>query len=254
MRRVLTRLLDRGEAMVRTRGGVLSLLALGVVVLTAVGARQGGALASGSEPALAVLVPMAVVLGAVAAAGVVSAELRNGATLLWVQKPGGGVTTYLIRLGERLLLGWILVLGLAGAQAGTLALVEGVGSSGEFLLQSVPLVLFLVPVGAGVTWLLSSAGVEGDAALSLLLIPLWILGGSLLESLPGIPPAVARLLEATAPPQTLLAALPQLYRGGSLPGAGPAAHYLAWLGAMVLAGGVVLYVRLRRPFAMGSSR
>lgn len=250
----LIRLLDRGEALVRTRGGFLSLLALAVVVLTALGAGQGGALASASEPALAVLVLVAVVLGAVAAAGVVSGELGRGATLLWVQKPGGGVVTYLFRLGERIVLGWILVLGLAGAQAGTVALVEGAGSGGEFLLQSTPLALLLVPLGASVTWVVSSTGVEGDAALSLLLIPLWILGGSLLESLTGIPPGVARLLEVTAPPRTLLAALPKLYQGGGFPGGGPALHYLAWIGAVVLAGGVVLSMRLRRPFAVGSSR
>lgn len=254
MSRSWIRLLDRGEALLRTRGPLLAVLLLAVVVLTAAGGLHAGGLASASEPALAILVPMAVVLGAVATGGVVSEELVSGATLLWIQKPSGGVGTYLLRLTERILLGWILVVVLAGAQAGTLAALDGVGSGATFLLHSVPLALGLVPLGASVTWLLSSAGVEGDAALSLLLLPLWILGGVMLEGLPGVPPLLAHLLEATAPPRTFLAALPGLPEGGALPGPGPVFHYVAWVGVVVLAGCAALTLRLRRPFATGASR
>jgi hypothetical protein len=248
-----SRILDRGEALVRVRGGLLAALATGAVALTAWGAAREGGLAAASEAALGIVVPMAVVLGAVATGGVVSPELRTGAAMLWVQKQGGGLPTYLLRLAERVILGWILVLALVGAQAGAIALMAGGGSGSRFLLQAVPLALFLIPMGAAVTWVMSSAGVQGDAALALLLLPLWILAGSLPEVLASMPNGVTTVLEATAPPVALLAALPRTAEGGG-PTVLAVGQYLLWLAAVTVAGAALLSSRLRRPFSAGASR
>lgn len=251
---LMERMLDRGETLVRRRGALIGLLGAGALVLTAAGARNSGPLAGGEEPALAILVPMSVVLAAVACAGVAAPELRRGAALLWLQKPGVGARLYVGRLGERLILGLCLGLLLAGAQAAVLGVALGHHRAGAFLATAIPVLPFLVILGGAVTWVMSAAGAEGDAALALLFLPLWMLSATLVGEWTTLPEAVGRWVEVTAPPRAMLVSLLSLGDGGGVPEVVDVVHYLAWVGSLVFVGTGLLHSRLKSPFPGDRSR
>lgn len=251
-------LLDRGEALARTQGAFLVLLGGGVALLTALGADRAAGVTEAVDSALTLLVPATVVVGSACAAGVVAPELSGGAALLWIQKGRGGIRTYLRRYVERLLLGWAAGLCLLGGQSVALVLPGGEGGTpgAAALLLGVggPVILPLVLVGASTTWLLSCAGVRGDAMAALLLLPLWVLAAAL----PGVPAPLARALDLTGPPPELVGMLLRLQQEGGWAGWGQLWNALlqhaGWTLATVAAGAGLLALRLRAPFPTETAR
>jgi len=173
--RMQSALPDRGEALLRLRGHLIGLTIAAVLALTALGATRGGGGESARETAAALLRVVLPLLASMVVAGVPASELRSGAVLLWIQRPGPPVRVYLRRLAEGIALALILGLLLWGAQTAVLGWARSADL--RFSLGELIAVPVLVGLGGSLTWAVSCTGARGDAAGALLLLVGWIVAG-----------------------------------------------------------------------------
>jgi hypothetical protein len=244
--RMRSALVDRGEALLRLRGPLIGLTIAAVLALTALGATRGGGGESARETSAALLRVALPLLAAMVVAGVPASELRSGAVLLWVQRPGPPVRVYLRRCVEGVALALLLGLLLWGAQTGVLAWARS--GDPRFSLGELIAVPLLVGLGGSLTWAVSCTGARGDAAGALLLLVGWMVAG---VSLPmrgeGALRVVAWLVRGSAPPLNGVSALlAWAHLGGPFP-LSSLLHWSAWFAGVIGVGTLLLALRLRHP-------
>ena len=246
------RLVDRGEALLRARGGILVAGALCLLTFTILGSTLGGRTRPDIEVQGTALLLAAALVTTLTVGGVVSLELRQGIALLWIQKAGSPTGYYVGRLLEGISLALLLSLAAAGGQAGVLAILGAEWD--HFLRVTVPALLPLVLILAVLTWTVSGAGARGDGTAAILLLLGWLVGGELLASQEGVLALLGEGLRATAPPLEAVEALRQWGRGTQVAWWGTTIRFLVWCSCVMAVGVLVLTARLRRPFPVEQSR
>lgn len=241
--------LDRGEAMLRTRGGVVAVGA--VVSLVALLILPTGRGPEDADAAVTLLLMEIAVLAALLPSGMVSGELRRGIALLWIQRRGLTELHYLGRVAEVLLLTLLWGLAIMGLQGLLFSLVGG--DAVRFLASSAPAIPAVVLLVGIPTFALSCSGVQGEGLGALALLGGWLAAPSLLPS-DGLPGLVARVVEATSPPVEILQGLRGWGLGTDGPSPGEGAYFVVWVTAVSVLGMLVLSRRLRMPFASEQSR
>lgn len=238
-------MLDRGEALLRSRGTLLAAASLGMLGVACAAGWKGGA--EPGEGVLTILAPALVLLGTFCLAGSVSSELRSGAVLLWIQRPRWGPGIYLGRLVEGWIWGCLVGWCVTGATAAGLWATGGADAGAYLLLRAVPAVPLLVLVGGLATWVVSAGGVEGDGAVAILLIVTLSIAGPVLGELGVVPPWISRIASLLAPPWEALGGMAGVLSGGGLPSPLQVLRLGAWSGGAVLLGTALLAARLRDP-------
>jgi hypothetical protein len=245
-----TRGLDRGEAVLRTRGSILALVTVASLASLVLLPHSGYGPADIDATVTLFLLEVAV-LAALLAAGLVSGELRRGITLLWIQKGGAIEVHYLGRLAELLVLTVLLSLVVLGLQ-GLLLLLLG-GDALRFLAIAAPAIPAVVMLVGVPVFALSCSGIQGEGWAALVLMAVWIAAPVLLPE-KGMSGLLARGLEVTSPPVGIIAGLREWGLGSGSPSLWEGMGFVAWIAAVGLAGLLFLALRLRKPFPTEPSR
>jgi len=242
--------LDRGEAVLRTRGGLLALVTVASLAsLVLLPVRGYGP--EDVDVAVTLFLWEVAVLTALLAAGLVSGELRRGISLLWIQKGGGTEVHYLGRLVETLLVTVLLGLVILGLQA-LLLLFLG-GDAIRFLAATAPAIPAVVMVVGVPVFALSCSGLQGDGWAALVLLAIWIAAPVLLPQ-EGVSGVVARGLEVTSPPLGIVVGLREWGLGSGAPSLLEGVGFFVWIAGVGLVGMLLLTLRLRNPFPTEQSR
>lgn len=242
--------MDRGEALIRTRGRILA-LAVAVSLVSVVFLPMGGDRAGDADALVTLFLLEVAVLSALLPAGLVSAELRRGISLLWLQRGGSMSLYYLGRLAETLLLILVLSMAVVGLQGLVLFLLGG--DALRFLAAAAPAVPCVILLVAVPVFALSCSGLQGEGWAGLVLLALWVAAPALLPTV-GAAAVVARALDATAPPVGIVAALREWGLAVGAPSPGEVLGFAAWVMAVLLGGVLLLRSRLRAPFPSEQSR
>jgi len=150
-------------ALLRARRAILAVACVGqlaAVVALALGLGPGAA--DGARQTLAVA---ALIVPLLLTHGVVSAELRSGVAMLWLQKPVQPVRLYLVRWVEVALLALLVVLVLAGATALLMAALSTPGSA-RLVLEVTPTLLLLTLCISTLVFAFSGWGAHLDSLLA----------------------------------------------------------------------------------------
>ena len=179
--------------------------------------------------------------------GMISADIRSGVAMVWLQKPVRPVPFFAIRAAEVTALATALVLSLWGVGAALVAWTNGPDAALE-LLHGVPGVVLLVVCACTLTFALSAWGVPTDSLLALLLL----IGGTFWLLTEG---PFASAVEGVAVPVDAIAAF---VRGFSSTSAIPFGQALWQVGRFLVVWGLIgvagLVVTTRSPLPRDLSR